>query len=529
MKPTHSQAIIIGAGMAGLKAAIELTKAGVCTTILEARDRLGGRMLSETSPGGHIVDIGASWFHDCLTNPLLKKYYTHQNKGSKADFAFDDSGLGIYAAQGPIDLSELQIQPVANEINTYLQEVVGVLPANEDMSLRDACLNYLREKKYILTPAQLRYAHQMTRYFEMWVGISWTRISARTIAMNQHASRDLLLLNGYMTVYNGELAELLDLANVTSVEEVQKENTSNLSIKLNTEAFQIAKNSVSGVIEVSTKCQGATTVYTCDYIIVTTPLSILKLTDPKEKGCITWVPPLPSPMRKALDSVGFCHLGKVFFEFEEEFWPNIDRMYVMADDDLAFDKALSLGVPLADEEFTTEGIEMGKGQLTSPILFVSVSNVLRRKGVTGKTPMLLALTSEPLTHKVELCYRKGDIEGVVNLMAPSISRVTNIPIKDLPKPTSVRATEWSFDEYSRGTYLGRYVGANVDRPGIINSMSNPSDIFGETGVSRVRFAGEGTTHYGTGCVHGAWVSGDREAQIIRKLINETTSSTVNDA
>lgn len=58
--------VIIGAGVSGLYAATLLEKAGVDYTILEARDRTGGRVLSgevlTNEPDGIYVDMGATWF-----------------------------------------------------------------------------------------------------------------------------------------------------------------------------------------------------------------------------------------------------------------------------------------------------------------------------------------------------------------------------------------------------------------------------------------------------------------------------------
>ena len=42
--------IVVGAGAAGLAAAAELGRAGLCVTILEARDRIGGRMFTLHDP-----------------------------------------------------------------------------------------------------------------------------------------------------------------------------------------------------------------------------------------------------------------------------------------------------------------------------------------------------------------------------------------------------------------------------------------------------------------------------------------------
>lgn len=516
---THTDVVVIGAGIAGLKATIELAKAGVSVNVVEARNRLGGRLLSEQTPGGHTIDIGASWFHDCLTNPLLEKYYRRNNSGDKVHFAFDDSGMGVYAAEGKIDPKGQQIQPVADELKMYLKAVVGALPPDQDLPMRDACLNYLASKRYTLNPTQLKYAHQLMRFVELWIGSSWAHVSARNIAADEHMGRDALVLNGYKTVYNGEMAELVDILGKTSVDDICGPNSTPVAFNLNTSVYKVSKNFTTGLIEVHTKHEQQDVVYTAKYLIVTAPLSVLSLTDTAQTGCITWSPPLPTDIRRALDSAQFSHLGKVFMEFDTEFWPHEDRLLVLADDDLAFNKALATGKPLQAEKYSKEGIKMGKGQLKSPVLFINVANVLRRKGMSHATPLILCLTSEPLTKELEKLYRKGDTKGVMALLNPALSRVSNIPLKKLPAPTSVRVTEWSFDDYARGSYTGLPVGAQVDYPEMIDILSNPRGIFGQGGTSNVRFAGEGIIDDGNGCAHAAWLTGDREAKVIIGLIN----------
>jgi monoamine oxidase len=54
--------LVVGAGAAGLAAARELTSAGVNVTLLEARDRVGGRVYTDRS-AGFPVELGAEFIH----------------------------------------------------------------------------------------------------------------------------------------------------------------------------------------------------------------------------------------------------------------------------------------------------------------------------------------------------------------------------------------------------------------------------------------------------------------------------------
>jgi monoamine oxidase len=53
--------VVVGAGMAGLIAARDLLAANVSVLVLEARNRVGGRLLNHTLTNGSVVELGGQW------------------------------------------------------------------------------------------------------------------------------------------------------------------------------------------------------------------------------------------------------------------------------------------------------------------------------------------------------------------------------------------------------------------------------------------------------------------------------------
>src|SRR5258708_8134183 len=67
----QERVIVVGAGVAGLMAAKSLQSHGRAVTVIDARDRIGGRVWT-ADLGGTPVDLGAQWIEGINGNPVAE-------------------------------------------------------------------------------------------------------------------------------------------------------------------------------------------------------------------------------------------------------------------------------------------------------------------------------------------------------------------------------------------------------------------------------------------------------------------------
>lgn len=492
-KVLSTQVVIIGGGIAGLKAAQDLHKAGVNFVVLEARDRFGGRIHTDFSSDAP-YDLGASWAHDTLTNPLFDEMI---EEAEDYDLYYDDHKPVLFTVDekntdkiSNIDFEEEKLEQLIDEITKYIELQFFDNLELQDCTLHETVLNYLWKQKKLLTENQIKYAPQMMRNLELWHGISWDNMSSK-YAIVDNVGRNCLIRKGYYKVIEKLVNSLPD-------DKIFKNKIVNKIDR--SKSDKVIINTNDGFI------------YECQYCIVTVPQSILQLrikgdelkdgNEEDKLGSINWVPKLPADLAESLENMSFGSLGKIIFEFDESFWPNSSDRFIAISkpDPNLFNLLKENKRPKYPEDVYILNKDEIPDHWDFPVLILNLKKI-------SNVPALLVFTQGELTNYIEKNKDKA-----WDYMKPIISKLSllkdkksdKIEVKDINeiKPKNIICSNWSVDPFSRGSYA-------ACAPG-----NDPTDLVIRLsrGLGNVRFAGEHTILDGAGAVHGAWMSGRREAE-----------------
>jgi monoamine oxidase len=94
-KKRHADVVVVGAGFAGLTAALRIVQAGKSVIVLEARDRVGGRALNAPIPGGEITERGAAF-----VGPTQDHIMALATQFGVSTFPTYDTGNNVYVRDG---------------------------------------------------------------------------------------------------------------------------------------------------------------------------------------------------------------------------------------------------------------------------------------------------------------------------------------------------------------------------------------------------------------------------------------------
>jgi monoamine oxidase len=274
--------LVLGAGMAGLGAARVLADGGAKVTVIEARDRIGGRTHTSHLWPDLPVDLGASWIHGVTGNPLT--VLADQISAARTLSPYDR--WATFDATGRLlDVSDLETRTFA--LMDKARDLVD--DHDRDTSLKDA-IEGLPDWA-ALAPEDRRIMRMIlnTRIEHDYSG-DWSRLSAWYFDDDaDFVGGDVVLNKGF-----GPLVAHL---------------SGGLDIRLGETVQGIS--SLSGGVRVTT----TTGAHGADHVIVTLPLGVLK------SGAIRFGQPLARARQRAIDRLEMGLLNKCWLRFDRMFWP----------------------------------------------------------------------------------------------------------------------------------------------------------------------------------------------------------------
>lgn len=284
---TGADVVVLGAGMAGLAAAEGLGAAGRRVVVLEARDRIGGRIHTVDDPGLEVpVELGAE--------------FVHGRPAALVDL-IGDLGLTLEAVPRRVEPDELIGSVPLPDIRASLARLLQACDAGPDRPVADLIR---RSGSLLGRPGELE---GVTRYIEGFHAADLARIGTRALAENESADEDAG--DGLYRIRQGYGALVRRLAERCEGAQVE--------IRLGTAVTSLAWRPGEVRVTVSTP-DGDPEIVTAPRAVIALPLTVLKRMTGAE-GPRT-LDPLPSAWPEALDALHMGTAHRVVLAFDARWW-----------------------------------------------------------------------------------------------------------------------------------------------------------------------------------------------------------------
>jgi monoamine oxidase len=286
--------IIIGAGAAGLAAAWHLAEAGVDSTILEARNRIGGRIWTVRSqPGNQPIELGPEFIH----GEKVETWDFNRKAGLGTEKVPDRHWQAVEGAviQKP-DFWE-QLEKVFERIN----------PRDQDRSF-ESFLSHNRD----LDP-EIRWLAK--EYVEGFHAAPVQKMSVQALALAEKAAeqeagtKQFRFAEGYSRLVDWFTASL---------------RASDVKILCGQKVAEVRWE--QNYVELIAGPIGEEQAHHAGMCLVTTPLGVL------QRGAIKFEPGL-GEKEKAIQSLAMGHVIRVNLQFQKRFWPVENFGFLHTDDE----------------------------------------------------------------------------------------------------------------------------------------------------------------------------------------------------
>ncbi len=283
--------LVIGGGIAGLGAAEALARSGWRVTVLEARDRLGGRIHTVRN-NGVVMELGAEFLHG-RSKPLWDLVTAARLRTQEVPDKHWQAG-----PNGALKRRDFWAE---------LAQVFDRLPTSGPDE------SFARFLDSLALPADQR--RLVIDFVEGFDAARVDRISAQALAIAERAAeqiegdRQFRLVEGY-----GALVEWL-------------------AGQLQSRGAAVVLNAVvQGLrwkpqrVEAAVSLGGQPRTFTAEAAVITLPLGVLRA------GAVRFEPPLPEHA-EALAKLEFGSVTKVVLRFRSRFWPEPDFGFIHAPDE----------------------------------------------------------------------------------------------------------------------------------------------------------------------------------------------------
>jgi monoamine oxidase len=300
--------LIIGAGAAGLMAARTLSKAGKKVTVLEARNRCGGRIHTLNQDGNlKCVELGAEFIHGDLpiTLNLLKEARISYHSAVAEMWHYKD---GKFSSEGGF-----------KDLNKVIKKL-GEL--KQDVSLKEFLEKEFSGDEY----RDLRtLVIKFVSGYDTADPATASSFALRDEWKNEDDDAQHRVNDGY-----GVMIQYLEA-------ECKRAGT---DIRLNTVVKEVLWE--RGNVRATAR-DGQ--VYEATHVLLALPLGVLQA-DENDIGVVAFIPGISRQM-KAISAMGFGAIIKVLLEFDEPFWEN------KVTEELTGKNLKHMGFVLSDEEIPT--------------------------------------------------------------------------------------------------------------------------------------------------------------------------------
>lgn len=332
----NKRIILLGAGLAGMTAAYELTRAGYKCTLLEARERAGGRVFTvrkgsvneETDNGKAIADFDEGMYYNAGPSRiphhhLLTLHYCKELAVPLEVYNnINESAYFFSEGKGSLSNQKLRKREVHNDVRGYMAELlckaIDQKQLETSLSKEDGekFLEYLRaegglnidglykasaRRGYIDLPGSGEKVGKIADPYRLADIISSGLINPEFYNVGEYA-HELQMVMLQAVGGNDRIANALE----NKVSRQIKYNAEVTSVKNLTEGVKVTYKDKTGEHEI----EG-------DYCICTIPLAVLSNIDHN----------FSSEVSRAIDKIAYIMAGKIGMQFKRRFWEEDEMIY----------------------------------------------------------------------------------------------------------------------------------------------------------------------------------------------------------